>query len=55
MSSTMFSLSPTDILSGRGLRSLTNNKNWLGLDLSISILTPIKLISLLKFKVKSLK
>ena len=55
ISSTIVSLSPTSKLSGKGLSNFIKSKNWLGLDLSISILTPIIFKSLPKFKLKSLR
>ena len=51
----MFNLSPLTIFDGKGFKVLTNKAYLSGFDVSISKLTPSKLIFLPKFKLKSLK
>ena len=55
MSSTIFNLSPSLRLPGRGFNSFIINKNSLGSDLSISILTAVTFLFFPKLRVKSLK
>ena len=55
MSSTIVNLVPVSIFPGNGFNSFIFNKNSLGLDLSIFILTAIKFTLSPKFNVKSLK